>query len=493
MDITRRDFLRAYAAIGGALLLKASGLLQLQKAMAGGADSPPLIWLQGQGCTGCSVSLLNSVYYTTIDDLLINKLDMKFHSTVMASAGDLAAGEAETARRLGGYILVVEGAVPLGEQGQYCQLWEGMTMQKALESFAKGASVILAVGTCASYGGMCAGKPNPTGASGVEQALTSLGLQANVINIPGCPAHPDWIVGTVSTLLNGQTPRLDGYKRPVDYFRGEEIHEDCPFHERDEAGQLGQDGCLKELGCKGPRTHADCHIRKWNSPGAGKYGVEWCIGAGSPCIGCVEPVFPDGMSPFYQQGGDSGDGEEDDEGNEEGTVWISIGKSEYRLDTLELTVEASSSRQPRDVLNIRGYGVMQWNASLNKYIFTKKPAANPGSSITVTSASGLSSTVAVTYIGQPSGGVDTVTISSAEYSFRTRRLTVAANSSKSPNAVLTVKGYGAMVWNRRAKRYEYSGRVSAAPSRTITVTSTFGGSAVSPVKYTGSRRRRLDD
>jgi len=71
MKITRRDFLKASAAIAGALALKASGLMQLQKAMAAGGG-PPVIWLQGQGCTGCSVSLLNSVFYTTIDDLLIN-------------------------------------------------------------------------------------------------------------------------------------------------------------------------------------------------------------------------------------------------------------------------------------------------------------------------------------------------------------------------------------------------------------------------------------
>ncbi len=98
MNVTRRDFLKASTAIAGALALKGSGLMQLQKAMAAGSSKPPVIWLQGQGCTGCSVSLLNSTYYMTIDQLLIDTLDVKFHPTVMAAAGDLAVGAAEDAR-----------------------------------------------------------------------------------------------------------------------------------------------------------------------------------------------------------------------------------------------------------------------------------------------------------------------------------------------------------------------------------------------------------
>ena len=93
MNVTRRDFLKASTAIAGALALKATGLMQLQKVMAGGGG-PPVIWLQGQGCTGCSVSLLNTIHYMTIDNVLINTLDVKFHPTVMAAAGDLAVASA---------------------------------------------------------------------------------------------------------------------------------------------------------------------------------------------------------------------------------------------------------------------------------------------------------------------------------------------------------------------------------------------------------------
>jgi len=294
MNVTRRDFLKASVALAGSLALKASGLMQLQKALAAGSG-PPVIWLQGQGCTGCSVSLLNSISYMTIDDLLINTLDVKFHPTVMAAAGDLAVEAAEDARAAGGYVLVIEGAIPAGANGDYCHIWPGTTMLDALGSFAPNAIAILAVGTCACYGGMSAGSPNPTGAKGVEDILGP----GAAINIPGCPAHPDWIVGTVAELLAGRMPELDGYGRPIEFF-GNKVHKMCPNRGLGggQAKFLSDSGCLSGLGCKGQQTHADCPIRKWNSAG-GIPGVNWCIGARNPCQGCTEPDFPDGMSPFY--------------------------------------------------------------------------------------------------------------------------------------------------------------------------------------------------
>jgi len=308
MNVTRRDFLKASAALGGALALQASGLLQLQKALAA-EGGQPVIWLQGQSCTGCSVSLLNSTYYMTIDQLLINTLDVKFHPTVMAAAGtpregevnNLAVSAAEDARVAGGYVLVIEGAIPTGANGDYCHIWPGMTMIDAIGIYGPSAAAILAVGTCACYGGMAGGEPNPTDAMGVEDALAHLGLQATVINIPGCPAHPDWIVGTVAALLAGEMPELDGEGRPTEFF-GTYVHKMCPnrgFGQK--AHVLSEPGCLAGLGCKGQQTHADCPLRKWNAGAQGEQGVNWCVGARNPCQGCTEPDFPDGQtSPFYQ-------------------------------------------------------------------------------------------------------------------------------------------------------------------------------------------------
>jgi hydrogenase small subunit len=299
MEISRRDFLKASAAITAALGLTASGLIKLQRVMAA-EGSPAVVWLQGQGCTGCSVSLLNSICYTTADDLLLNTIDLEYHPTVMAAAGELAVSAAESAYDNGGYVLVVEGAIPTRKGGRYCYLWPGMTAFDGVKTFSQKAAFVLAVGTCAAYGGIPGGRPNPTGAKGVREIIG----RGDVINIPGCPAHPDWIVGTIAYLLaNGAAPALDSEGRPRDYY-GYTVHSHCPnrqkFNEKSIfAEELSELACLHNLGCNGPQTHADCSIRKWNSPAQDAYGVNWCIGARNPCQGCTQPSFPDGMSPFY--------------------------------------------------------------------------------------------------------------------------------------------------------------------------------------------------
>ena len=344
MHVTRREFLRAAAGMAGMLGLQTTGLLKLEEALAGSGD-PSVIWLQGQSCTGCSISFLNSIYYASVDDILLNKINLEYHPNVMATAGDFAISAAQVARpstgelldmqaewlqkgqnlnldlngdgivnfvdyallSKRGYILIIEGSIPTGANGGYCEIGGGMSMVDALRIFSKHASQIIAVGTCASYGGMYGAKPNPTGALGVTAALNYIGQPKPVINIPGCPMHPDWLVGTIIDLLTGTAVTLDSNGRPTKFYPAQVIHEHCPLRGTEEANILGQSGCLIELGCKGPRAHADCHIRKWNCPAAGKTGVNWCIGAGSPCIGCTEPTFPDGMTPFYRSGGDGGD------------------------------------------------------------------------------------------------------------------------------------------------------------------------------------------
>ena len=168
-------------------------------------------------------------------------------------------------------------------------------MLRAVKRYAFRASHILAVGTCACYGGMAAGAPNPTGAHGVGMRLAG----KSVINLPGCPTHPDWVVGTIAYLIaNGQPPALDSYGRPTSYF-STTVHQRCPMRGTPQAQALSQQGCLQNLGCKGRYCKSDCPVRQWNAGAAGQYGANWCVGAGAPCYGCVEPNFPDGMSPFY--------------------------------------------------------------------------------------------------------------------------------------------------------------------------------------------------
>jgi NiFe hydrogenase small subunit HydA len=302
MELNRRDFVKATSVLGAALGVQMPSWVGQDEAQAletadGGV---PVLWVQGQSCSGCSVSLLNSITYMTIDELLVNTLDVNFHPTLAAGAGNIAVSAAEKTFRRGGYVLVVEGAIPTGAQGNYCRLWPGLTFQKAVERYAERAAFVLGVGTCACYGGMAAGSPNPTGAQGLADTYGS----KRTIKIPGCPTHPDWIVGTVAYLLSqGKAPPLDSYGRPTDFFSAT-VHSRCPFREAEEANTLGVGGCLEELGCKGPSTRADCPTRRWNSPAKGQVGINWCIGAGAPCFGCTEANFPDGKSPFYRFGGD---------------------------------------------------------------------------------------------------------------------------------------------------------------------------------------------
>jgi hydrogenase small subunit len=300
MGLTRRDFLRASTAIGAAFGLEATGLTKFvgeARAKETAAGGVPVLWLQGQSCSGCSVSLLNSIYYATIDDLAVNTLDLNFHPNLTAAAGNQAVAQIERTYRQGGYVLVLEGAIPTGSGGKFCNLWPGMTFAKAVDRYTERAAFILGVGTCACFGGIPGGTPNPTGAQGLADYYDG----KRVIKIPGCPIHPDWVVGTVASILaNGAAPTLDSFGRPT-LFYGKKLHADCHLKDTEEAHRPGQGGCTKEMGCRGPSTYADCNERFWNGGAAGQKGVSWCSAAGATCIGCTEKTFPDGMSPFYKK------------------------------------------------------------------------------------------------------------------------------------------------------------------------------------------------
>ena len=182
--------------------------------------------------------------------------------------------------------------------GRYCYLWPGLTAYQGVQDFARNTKYVIALGSCSAFGGVVAGKPNPT----AVRSLSSIVGTTKLVNIPGCPAHPDWLVGTIAYILkNGKVPSLDSNRRPKTYF-GETVHDECPYEDYFEDGDA-RPPCMFPLGCKGPITHADCSKRKWNAAAAGGKGVNWCVGAGNPngtpCLGCTEPTFPDGMSPFY--------------------------------------------------------------------------------------------------------------------------------------------------------------------------------------------------
>ncbi|TFG68165.1 MAG: oxidoreductase [Anaerolineales bacterium] len=272
----------------------------------------PVIWLQAAGCTGCSVSLLN-MQHPGIKNLLVDEIipgihvNLRFHATVMGGSGDVALSYLDDTVELqkGGYVLVVEGAIPTRDGGHYGTVGERddmpVTMADRVSVAAEDALAVLAVGTCASFGGISAAAPNPSNAMSVGAFLKSCGIEKPLINIPGCPPHPDWIVGTIANVLLNGLPTaddIDDLGRPLTFY-GKLIHENCPlraaFDEGRFARKFGEEGCLYELGCKGSVTYADCPTRRWNS------ATNWVIGAGAPCNGCTQPEFPDLLAPLYEK------------------------------------------------------------------------------------------------------------------------------------------------------------------------------------------------
>jgi hydrogenase small subunit len=272
----------------------------------------PVIYLQTAACSGCAVTMLNSAS-PTIKNVLIEQIipgvhiNLRFHPVIMAAAGEMAisAMEDTAEQKKGEYVLIVDGAIPGTEGGIYGAIGERdgkpVPMGDRVAELASDALAVIGMGTCASFGGISAAAPNPTGAQSVRSFLASRGIDKPLVNVPGCPPHPDWFVGTVASILLNGLPGpedLDEHLRPK-LFYGKLIHENCPrrayFDEGKFAKKFGDEGCLYELGCKGPITYADCPLRKWNS------GTNWVIGAGAPCNGCTQPEFPDMTSPFYER------------------------------------------------------------------------------------------------------------------------------------------------------------------------------------------------
>lgn len=302
-DITRRGFLKLMGkGTGAAVGISLLGIPGFEKLLAEELAQVPVVWIAAGSCSGCSVSLLNSVS-PTIQDLLLGQvvpgkhLSLAFHQTIMAGQGDQIIDVLDNYKngKPNSFVLVYEGAVSTKNDGWYCEIGEkkgkGITTLQHLKELAPKAIAVLNVGTCSAYGGIPGAPPNPTGVKPVSDILKKEGISTPVVNIPGCPPHPDWIVGTIATVLIGglKAVKTDKFGRPLAFY-GPNIHDHCPLRGQFDKGNFAKtfsdEGCLYELGCKGPETFADCSLRQWNG------GTNWCIGSGSPCIGCVEPKFP---------------------------------------------------------------------------------------------------------------------------------------------------------------------------------------------------------
>ncbi len=295
MAISRREFLKIMGGTTAAFAFPGVILQGCKKALERAAERTPVIWIQAQSCSGCSVSLLNAVD-PDIATVVTQHISLNFHQTLMGGTGHRAISVIEdaVARGRNDYVLAVEGSIPTKDDN-YCTLGmvhgHHVSAKKWVTDLARNAKAVIAIGSCAAFGGIPAAEiratgDNPTGAKPVSDILGGLD---KVINVPGCPPHPDWMVGTIMHLILKGMPELDEFRRPKMYF-GKTVHEQCEHLAAYKRGifaqKWGDPGCLYKLGCLGMDTGCDIPRRKW-------LGVNSCTGSGSGCIGCTEKPFPD--------------------------------------------------------------------------------------------------------------------------------------------------------------------------------------------------------
>ena len=286
--VTRREFLKYCTGIAALLGLSPALGVRIANATAD-PGRPPVIWLSGQACTGCTESLLRA-HHPTLETLILDQISLDYHETLAAGAGHQAEEmrEATMEAHRGAYLLVVDGAIPTGETADYCRIG-GERFQDLVVRAAEGAAAVIAMGSCSSWGGIPSAAPNPTNARSAQDVLPD----HTVVNIPGCPPNPYNFLATVMHFLTfGRLPALDARNRPV-FAYGRLIHENCERRPHFDAGrfarEFGDEGhrqgwCLYYLGCKGPETWANCPAVGFNDIGESA----WPVGIGHPCFGCTE-------------------------------------------------------------------------------------------------------------------------------------------------------------------------------------------------------------
>ena len=286
--LTRRQFLKYCTGVAATLGLSSWMGIRIAEA-ATAPTRPPVIWLSAQECTGCTESLLRA-YHPTLETLILDMISLDYHEALCSGAGHQA--EAYKAKSMkenwGKFVLVVDGAIPTKDGGIYCMV-AGKPILEAVKEAAEGAAVIIAIGSCASWGGVPSSDPNPTLAKPVHEVLPG----KTIINIPGCPPNPYNFLSTILHVLTfGKPPALDVKNRPK-FAYGRLIHENCERRPHFDAGrfalEFGDHGhrlgfCLYKLGCKGPETYANCPAIGFGDVGEGN----WPVGIGHPCIGCTE-------------------------------------------------------------------------------------------------------------------------------------------------------------------------------------------------------------
>jgi hydrogenase small subunit len=298
--VTRRDFLKICGGLAALIGLGQAGAADVARALEAIAKRPNVLWSDFQECLGCSVNLLQS-RTPEVATLVLQQISLNYHEAVMAPAGDDAVKSFNETLAGGDFYWVAEGAIATKIPG--AMTVNGRTsMAIAKETYAK-AKATIAIGTCATYGGVQAASPNPTGAKGLAAFLKEDAGVTNpvVINMSRCPGNAEDLLTVLTyVLVYNKVPELDAVGRPK-FLYGQLVHDNCERRAHFENGQYieafgdehtADQWCWFKMGCKGPVTYAPCPVTRWNGH------QRWCIEAG-PCIGCSEPDFWDTMQPMY--------------------------------------------------------------------------------------------------------------------------------------------------------------------------------------------------
>ncbi len=274
-----------------------------------------LLWLQSGGCGGCSLSLFGAEAPDLLSSFEAANIELLWHPSLSLETGqqvlDLIEAIRSGQQKLD--ILCLEGSVINGPDGtgayHLMAGTGGKPMRDIISELAIHASQVVAIGSCAAYGGITAAGENEVEATGLSFDGNKPGgllggdyrsdLELPVINIPGCPIHPDWVTETLAHLSSDQmkVQDLDAFGRPLS-MAGSLVHHGCSRNEfyeyKASAERLADLGCMMEnLGCKGTQAAGDCNSRPWNGSGS-------CITGGYPCIACTEPGFEEPGHSFAE-------------------------------------------------------------------------------------------------------------------------------------------------------------------------------------------------
>ncbi len=264
-------------------------------------------WLQCGSCGGDTMSFLGMETPDMLELFREHNLEMLWHPSF--SSGDLLEQEELINTLRSGRktldILIVEGFVTTGPDGSgLYDTYMGEPKLALVKDLAHRAAVIIAVGTCASFGGI--GNIGETGANGLQFLKDECGgvlgksfrsrRDRPVINLPGCPVHPAILKDVLCMISEGKMPILNELQCPEEWY-SMLVHQGCTrneYHEyRVEEDDFGGRGCMFfHLGCQGPLSYGPCNKVLWNQRNSK-------TNAGVPCFGCTQPDFPKEHAFFH--------------------------------------------------------------------------------------------------------------------------------------------------------------------------------------------------